>query len=179
MECVGCANCVDACDEIMGRLGKPRGLVRYDSQRAFDGTGRRSLKRPRVFVYAVLGLVGLGVFLGAASRREAFEAKLLRARGLPYALDGDAIRNLYTVRIQNKEAAARTYFLTVAAEGPAPEFVVAQPRVRVEGLQEAQVPVFAALPRDRFTAHFPVRFTVTDSTSGHARTIEARFRGPE
>ena len=38
----------------------------------------------------------------AATRREPFEVKILRAKGMPFALEGDRIRNLYTIRIQNK-----------------------------------------------------------------------------
>ena len=31
LECVACAQCVDACDSIMARIGKPAGLIRYGS----------------------------------------------------------------------------------------------------------------------------------------------------
>jgi polyferredoxin len=47
MECIGCAACVDACDEIMTKLDRPRGLVRYDSSHGFAGKARRIL-RPRI-----------------------------------------------------------------------------------------------------------------------------------
>ena len=29
MECIGCANCIDACDEIMDQVGFEKGLIRY------------------------------------------------------------------------------------------------------------------------------------------------------
>ena len=32
MECIGCAQCIDACDDVMARIGQPGGLIRYDSQ---------------------------------------------------------------------------------------------------------------------------------------------------
>jgi cytochrome c oxidase accessory protein FixG len=180
MECVGCANCIDACDEIMDKLHRPRGLIRYDSLDGFETGRRRSLVRPRVFVYAFLGLVGLGVFTGAVLVREPFEVKVLRARGMPYVLEGDRIRNLYTIRVQNKAAETKTFFVSPAAgtAGPAPEFLVPQPAVLVEGLGDAAVPVFAYVDRAGFTGSFPIEIAVTDSATGHRRIAEARFRGP-
>jgi cytochrome c oxidase accessory protein FixG len=179
MECIGCANCIDACDEIMAKVKKPPGLIRYDSQRRFDGGARRSLFRPRFFVYVVLGLVGFTVFLTASLSRDPFEVKVLRAKGMPYVLEGERIRNLYTVRIENKEARDETFFLDAAgAADTDPELVIAQPRVRIAGFDQADVPVFAYVPRSAYAAPFPLTFTVRDSATGVSRTAEARFRGP-
>jgi cytochrome c oxidase accessory protein FixG len=182
MECVGCANCVDACDEVMAKVGRAPGLIRYDSRRGFEGEGKRPLFRPRVILYAALGLIGLSVFLIAASSREPFDLKVLRARGLPYTLEGDHIRDLYTLRIENKEPVNRVLSVRagVAPEASAPRvsFLVSVPRVELAGLSEAEIPVFATLPRADYSGHFPLRFTVTDSASGTTRAAEALFRGP-
>lgn len=113
MECVGCANCIDACDEVMDRLGRPRGLVRYDSQRGFEEGRARPLLRPRVFLYAALGLAGLVVSTLAAGRRASFEVRALRSPGMPYVLERGSLRNVFQVDVQNKEDAPRTYFLHV------------------------------------------------------------------
>ena len=32
MECIHCTQCIDACDEVMDRVGYPRGLIRYDTE---------------------------------------------------------------------------------------------------------------------------------------------------
>ena len=53
MECVACTQCIDACDEIMLRIDKPIGLIRYTSENALDGTPSRIL-RPRVILYTAL-----------------------------------------------------------------------------------------------------------------------------
>ncbi len=182
MECIGCANCIDACDEIMDKLQRPRGLVRYDSKRSLEGGTRRGLFRPRVFTYAVLGLVGLTVFLGAAAMRKPFEVKVLRARGMPYLIEEGRIRNLYTLHVQNKTVADRVYHIEVspAAEGAEPglEFIVPQTRLAIPAMSDAQVPVFAYLPRDEYTGPFPLVFAVTDSAGARTRAADARFRGP-
>ncbi len=51
MECLACTACIDACDDIMARLGRARGLVRYDSQDGFQAEPKQVL-RPRLFIYA-------------------------------------------------------------------------------------------------------------------------------
>ncbi|HYF35372.1 MAG TPA: 4Fe-4S dicluster domain-containing protein [Prosthecobacter sp.] len=53
LECIGCSACVDACDDIMKKLHRPPGLVRYDSQVGLQG-GRTRLLRPRIWLYIVL-----------------------------------------------------------------------------------------------------------------------------
>ena len=184
MECVGCANCIDACDEVMRKIDRPEGLIRYDSRRAFETGRRRTLLRPRVAVYAVLGLTGLLVFAGAAGHREDFEVKVLRARGLPFSLEGDRIKNLYTLSLQNKTNADRVYFIQADAaeergeEEEDTEFVVAEPRVQVGAMSLVQVPIFAFLPRSKYEEPYPLSFTVSDSASGASRTLKAVFRGP-
>lgn len=181
MECVGCANCVDACDDIMARIDRPKGLIRYDSQRGFEGGKRRGFLRPRVFAYAVLGLIGLGVFTGSMLARSSFEVHILRARGMPYTLEEGLIRNVYNLRIQNKGERDGVYLLSVSAEpgdAPAPELVMATPRLEVPSLGDATTSVIARLARSDYSDGFPVTIAVTDSATGHTRNVKLTFRGP-
>ena len=67
-ECIACGACVDACNEVMDKIGYPRGLVRFTTHNALEGKPSRIL-RPRVLVYGFLLLalvVGWGV--GVAMR---------------------------------------------------------------------------------------------------------------
>jgi len=179
LECIGCANCIDACDDIMDRIDRPRGLVRYDAQRVFSGQPRRRLLRPRFFVYAFMGLVGLTVATLSIASRESFHVNALRARGMPYVIEGERIRNLINLHIQNKSDRQNTYLVEVH-EGPgaAVEAIVSQSRLRLDGLADGQTPVFLYVDREAYTSSFPVFVTVTDSISGRAKELEITFRGP-
>ncbi len=60
LECITCALCIDACDEIMDKVGKPRGLIAYDTFRSIElekkgGGIKLNLLRPRTLLY--LGLI--------------------------------------------------------------------------------------------------------------------------
>ncbi len=181
LECVGCSNCIDACNDIMARIDKPGGLVRYDSSRGFE-TGKRRLLRPRVFIYLIMGIAGLIMFGIRTGQREPFHANALRARGMPYVLEETSIRNLYSLHVQNKTAAAATYRIephpeTLAAH-PRLTFIIAQPQLRLEALDDGEAPIFATLPRDDYEASFDFDFLVTEVATNITRRITVRFRGP-
>ena len=181
MECIGCANCIDACDTVMEKIGKPRGLVRYDSQRGFE-TGDRRFLRPRVWVYAILAVVGLTVFSFRVVGRTSFQANLLRTSGIPFSFVEDRIRNLYTLHVQNKGGAAATY--TIAADPatiaghPRLDFLIPQETVVLESFEDGEFPVFAELDREAYDGAFSFFLLVTDQTTGESERLELRFRGP-
>ena len=180
LECIGCANCVDACDEIMTKLERPKGLIRYDSQHGFEGEGRRSLFRPRFFLYMILAGLGLTVATVTAMQRSPFEVRLLRPRGLPYTLQETTIQNLYTLHVQNKTKHRSTFSLEVVTGDPEKdvEFIVPQTEMTIDPLEDREVPVFATVARDEYTGGFPVRFTITDTSTGREKTLDVNFRGP-
>jgi cytochrome c oxidase accessory protein FixG len=147
LECVGCTACVDACDEIMTRLSRPRGLIRYDSHNGLAREPRRLL-RPRVYVYAALGALGLTVATFAVSAREPFEANLLRAPGVPFAIDADRrVRNVLELHIVNKRGEAE-HFTVVPEPGDQLEYAVAIPRLDLPAMAERRVPLIMLAPAD-------------------------------
>ncbi len=148
LECVGCTACIDACDEVMGRLDRPRGLIRYDSLEALNGRPRRIL-RPRVIAYTGLLIIGATVAAFAGHRRTDFEANLLRLQGAPYVLDGDEVRNSLDVHVVNKVAATRTFQITVEPiDGM--QVLLPLPTVTLSPLGDAHAPVFLTISRTAF-----------------------------
>ncbi|MFK7933780.1 MAG: 4Fe-4S dicluster domain-containing protein [Saprospiraceae bacterium] len=102
LECVNCTACIDACDEVMEKIERPTGLIRYDSYNGVVAQ-KKKLFTPRVIAYTVvLGLLVLAnVFLLAT--RSPVEAVLLRTPGMLYQKVGeDKISNLYNYQIFNK-----------------------------------------------------------------------------
>ena len=178
MECVGCANCVDACDDVMARLGRRRGLVRYDSQRGFE-SGQRRFWRPHVFLYGALLLLGVGVFAFAATHRAAFEANLLRPVGASFTIDGEQLRNVLELHLVNKLPQAATF--RIEALGPAAAEIVVAPReLRLDSLQDQHLAVVVRLPLAGFVAGTRVRLrVVADAAGGPIEIVaEAPLAGP-
>ncbi|MEY3163010.1 MAG: hypothetical protein RIT25_3005 [Planctomycetota bacterium] len=144
MECVGCANCIDACDDVMTKLGRPTGLVRYDSGNGFLGNARRFF-RPRVALYAVLLVMGVVAFTLAASSRQAFESNLLRAAGAPARFADGMVHNMFVLHLVNKLPYKARF--TVAGRGPeGAVYEIAQPEVELDSLADWRIVVQVKVP---------------------------------
>lgn len=118
LECIACAQCVDACDAIMDRIAKPRGLVRYASQRRLEEASPTRLVRPRPILYA--SLLVLIASLGAVwlARREPVEILVVRDGGVLYERTSDGrIRNNLRLRITNLADEPRDYVVSLREPG--------------------------------------------------------------
>jgi cytochrome c oxidase accessory protein FixG len=146
LECIGCGLCVDACNDVMRKLGRPTGLIAFETLKnlaaseaatkamppspARNQAGmavRRAPRfiRPRTVIYAgVLALV-LAVMLGSWLLRQEVTLAVLRDRApLFVTLSDGGVRNGYTLKIVNK--ARRTEDLTLVLESPARLALVVQ-----------------------------------------------------
>lgn len=181
LECIGCAACIDACDEIMHKVGRAPGLIRYDSERALKDGTRRFL-RPRLYIYALLGAVGFTVALSLFIGHAAFEANIVHGRGAPYVLDGDVVRNQVLLHLVNKNAVASD--LDIAAKpgddkaAATMQFIIPQPRVTLGSLESLEVPILIAIPRAAYQPGMRAVLNIRDSASQSTRTLEVRLSGP-
>ena len=69
IECIACAACIDVCDEVMDKMGYPRGLIRYSTENAMTGKRSRIL-RPRIFIYLGVLLALMTLFALILTGRE-------------------------------------------------------------------------------------------------------------
>jgi cytochrome c oxidase accessory protein FixG len=178
IECIGCAACIDACGEVMGRLKRPRGLVRYDSLNGFAGKATRWL-RPRTLVYALI--MGAGATAAAAaflSVKPAFIG-VTRMVGSAYVMDAGTVRNQYFVRLVNKAGGAVRF--TVTVEGlPAGAIVNGfEAPVPIAADGEEQRPLIVRMPLADYTGGFPVRIRVRDESGRVDLSRETKFVGPD
>lgn len=112
LECVSCTQCVDACDDIMDRIGKPRGLIRYTSENALEEDEETRLVRPRVVVYALLFVLAAGSLGVVLSSLESVEVDMRRPQGASFRQMGEAggdIANRVEFRIRNNTSETARY----------------------------------------------------------------------
>ena len=174
LECLACAQCVDACDNVMDKLGRPRGLIRYDSLNGLAGQPTRVL-RPRLFIYGALLLASVvGLVLGL-SRRTPFEANLLRMPGAPYVLDAAEVRNQYEVHLVSKRPGPATFRLSVDAP-PGVKVVLPQAEVELPPLESHRFPLFVVAPQG--TRPFDLSLRVSEVGTDEARVLPVRFLSP-
>jgi cytochrome c oxidase accessory protein FixG len=195
LECITCALCIDACNGVMDKVGKPRGLISYATLRDYSSnvagttahTTWRSFIRPRSVIYVgVWAIVGLAM-LAALLTRDRLDVNVLHDRNPVFVQLADGtVRNGYTVKILNMLPEPR-YF-----------------RIAVEGLEGATMTMAGSDLEDSTTFDLPVdpdtlrqmkiyvradpsnladartsfRFVVSDLGGSETSTYEANFEIP-
>jgi len=113
-ECVACGACVDACDDIMDRMGYERGLVRYTTEHALDG-GTTHILRPRLIGYFICLCAMFIAFSYTLFTRIPLEVDILRDRGQLYVeASNGMIENVYTLKLANKSQQDHDYKIEVS-----------------------------------------------------------------
>jgi cytochrome c oxidase accessory protein FixG len=145
LECVMCMSCMDACDDVMERLGRPTGLIRFASERSVR-EGRLRLVRPRVVAYGAALVAVLALFGLTVARREPVELRLTRQVGAPYAQLADGrIQNGVRLRLSNRSGEPRTFTVTVVEPADV-QLVNPLAHVTVAPEQVEHVPLFIIRP---------------------------------
>ncbi len=117
LECVNCTACIDACDEVMLKIGKPKGLIRFASYNSIKD-GIQKIITPRVIGYSAVLVLLLGVLSFTLATRTDVETTMLKVPGTLYQRSTDGyITNLYNVEFINKTF--ESISLEVKIESPA------------------------------------------------------------
>ncbi|MDP5362568.1 MAG: cytochrome c oxidase accessory protein CcoG, partial [Paracoccaceae bacterium] len=193
MECITCALCIDACDDVMDRIGKPRGLIDYlalsDQEEEANGKPAKPIwqhvLRVRTMLYTTLWtLIGVGLVFALFIRAD-IEMTVAPVRNPTFVtLSDGTIRNIYDIRLLNKHGEDREFHLSLRSE----EVL----RIELEGTSERVVTVPAneqllqrvyvsARPGDPAASidRVDLRFWVEDLVSGERAYKDAIFNGRE
>lgn len=181
LECIGCAACVDACDDIMVKLNRPKGLVRYDSLVGLKG-GKTKYLRPRTIFYTVLTLIGASVFVYRASHIEPLFANATRmSSGTAFNISNGVIRNQFMVRVINKRNEPSSYTFSVEGEVP-PLLKVAgnETKLDLPAQGEELKSLVFTLPQAAYQKPLKMAVRVTETSTGHSvATMPIEFVGPD
>lgn len=196
LECINCALCIDACNNVMAKTGGTPNLIAYASLKGYETAAdggepervRRTIFRPRTIIYtsiwAAVGLAMLFVLL----TRDRIDVNVQRDRNPQFVVLSDGqIRNGYTVKILNMEQQEKRVLLQISGiEGAlmtvtgqdfwpsqTREFVLEPDKVR-------QLKVYVAAPRESLEpGDNPFRFSVTNLTGLEQAHYGAQLIAPE
>jgi cytochrome c oxidase accessory protein FixG len=178
LECIHCAQCIDACDAVMDKVGRPRGLVRYDSSKGLAG-GKTRWVRPRTLFYTALLLLGATVMSVGFSTFRPVTVTLVRMTGAPYYLDETGgVRNQFMLRAINKRNAAAAFRVEFVGAPEGLQFSGWETPVAVPPLEEQVSPLVITLPRAAFRREIPLRVRVVDAEGRVAAEKTVPFLGP-
>jgi len=151
-ECIGCAACIDGCDQVMDKMGYPKGLIRYSTENALkqrlpaQGIFKR-IFRPRVLLYtAILWAIIIAAMI-TLYQRVPLKVDVIRDRG-NVMHDGDAaeVQNVYRLQIMNTQEVAREMRISVSGLDGI-EIEGATRPVQVGPASSLMVPVRVEAPR--------------------------------
>ncbi|WP_208976311.1 cytochrome c oxidase accessory protein CcoG [Polycladidibacter stylochi] len=117
--CIQCGLCIDACDNVMMKIGKPKGLIGYDTDMNIERRERGEKPiyrfiRPRTIVYVlIIGLIS-GLMLYKLTNRDLSNLTVVHDRNPLYVnLRGGAVRNGYTLRLYNRYKQPQEFILSI------------------------------------------------------------------
>ncbi len=102
LECTHCTACIDACDDMMVKINKPTGLIKYASE-ATIAENQPFIITPRLKAYIVVLIILLTAFIAILFTRSSVEMQVIKASGQLYVETTDGkISNMYNFMLINK-----------------------------------------------------------------------------
>ena len=148
MECIACGLCVDACDNVMEKIGLPKGLVRYDTMaHLLDPKPEKKFKilKTRTFYYATIMTTVCFVMLRSLILKPTSEISIIPDRNPMFVVMSDGgIRNGYTIKIANKTHEQKTFFLTISS--PREAILKSPSALEVNAAEIGDFKIFVILP---------------------------------
>lgn len=153
MECIACTGCIDACDEVMTKIKKPKGLIRYQSK--FFEPATKNKFSVRAFSYLSLCLLSMMALGFSVSTMKPVSVEIFRAKEEPYktqTLDDGSVMVLNHFKVEVSNQSSVDYALTFKVINSAQniseiQLITAhQPVVLPEG-KVTQIDVFMRFPK--------------------------------
>lgn len=185
LECIQCGLCIDACNAMMKKLGRPPGLIAYDNEvnihrRLAGEKPIYRIIRPRTVIYLAIIVATSLLMLYSLAARTTLDINVLHDRNPLYVTLADgSVRNAYTVRVLNKSNQTRKLEIAASGVPGATVQVVGEetrPTVTVGPDQTQELRVLLTVPPSAaLEKSTPVRFTVRDLDSGDTASEAEHF----
>ncbi len=184
LECIHCTQCIDACDDVMAKLKRPLGLIRYQTENEVEGTkveGHSKLMRPRILAYAtiVMGVSSLLIFLTAG--RLDFSATAHReASSSVFSVDEQGLV-VNPIHLNLANHSEKSITITLKPLSPASlTVVVPEGSIQLKPDEKAAYFILLKAPQDIFHENFGLADTAFEiiSDSGSRKEISIRMVGP-
>jgi cytochrome c oxidase accessory protein FixG len=177
VECIGTAQCVDACDDVMRKLGRPTGLIKFTSERQQQG-GARRMWRPRNLAYLVMMTVAWGTFGTLVFTRADATVEVRRGGREPYRiLTTGEVANQQRIRFTNQLDQPQRFDVVVEA-GANASLVLSESPIVVAPQAVVTVNAVTTVPRALFDdGQATVRYLIT-SDRGFRQEVDFLLLGP-
>lgn len=177
LECIGCTACIDACNEVMEKVKKPKNLIRYDSLNGIN-TGNKLKFSKRIMAYSALLVILLSVFGYLLLSRKPWESTLLRTPGMTFQVDEikQEVSNLYQLEILNKSLENQNFKIEV--EKPFYIVWVGKPISNLEKSKMSKSEFFIKVKTGVHKNHDKIKLKITNA-DGETEFLKTSFIQPD
>jgi cytochrome c oxidase accessory protein FixG len=176
LECINCTACIDACDEVMTRVGLPKGLVRYSSQQQIEQR-KTSWLTGRIKAYLIVWIMLMVTVVTLFAMRSTLDVVVLRQEGTTWITTANGMGNFYRLQIINKGNKELSYELNVIEPAGAVITPIDLPNV-VHGGQIMKGRFLVTIPTD-ITKSFDRRLVLSIQSNGEiVKTVTTSFVMP-
>ena len=140
LACIACGACIDACDQIMDKVGLQKGLISYRPTEQTNQEITPTIQRPRLLGYAAICLISFSLGISEWFSRESVGASLIRDRNQLYSINAnDEIENDFILKLHNKTG--KQLALTLAIKHDAGLFQLSKENFTLPAQQRQQYPL--------------------------------------
>ncbi|MBP9837668.1 MAG: cytochrome c oxidase accessory protein CcoG [Proteobacteria bacterium] len=177
LECIHCACCIDACDSVMAKIGKPLGLIRYDCEESLLHGGKHRFGA-RPIIYGSVLIILFLVLTFKVAHREMSDVVILRgASDQAFSMmDENTVVNHLHLHISNKNNKPENYY--VSCEEKNISIVVPMVPFTVQADAIATLPIFINLPKSDLQKGMKRIFIKIKSDTGFEKIQEVSLLGP-
>lgn len=178
LECINCTACMDACDDIMRKIGKPEKLITHTSYNAVIEGKKARYFTPRIVSYLSVFVFIFSLFIYLLATRPEVNTVLLREPGQLFnELPGDRVSNFYNVRFFNKTfTSAEVELVLISPDGEIQWLGDLEP---IPGQQQIEKRFMVFLSKDNLAgSQTGVEFAVLKDGK-QIQTVTSNFLGPE
>jgi cytochrome c oxidase accessory protein FixG len=182
-ECIGCGACADVCDEVMEKMGYPKGLVKYSTQNGMANHWSRAQMirrafRPRVLIYSAILLIIVAALGVSLWMRVPLKVDVIRDRGaLARMVEMGRIENVYRVQFMNASESERE--LQVSVEGLPGVTLASDPVVHLLPTEVRSVAVRVQVPPGLQPGSHPIVMTFRTADGSIAVREKTTFLIPQ
>jgi cytochrome c oxidase accessory protein FixG len=176
-ECIGCGACIDVCNDVMDKVGYPRGLVKYATQNGLANHWNktqmlRRAMRPRVLIYSgILLAISTAVFVSLWLRTP-LKVDVIRDRGaLARMVEQGRIENVFRLQIMNVTETPQRY--SVAVRGLNGITLASEHEFEVLPAEVRSAVVRVQIPPGATPGSYPIEFDIQAIGNEDVRVREA------
>jgi polyferredoxin len=177
MECVNCTACIDACDDVMIKIGKPKGLIRFASINSITNRIQKIIT-PRVIGYSFVLVALMGILGFALVTRSDVETTVLKVPGTLYQREPGLIMNLYNIEFVNKTFNDLNLEIKVESPDGATVFKVDGKPIFLPAEEMVKGVYFIKIPEDKITNARTVVMLGIYADGKKLETVKVKFIGP-